>query len=528
MRNIYKHAERVVIWIGTADADTIAGFEWIDRAAGLHREDPFRDEVANLDSSVVARSEEELNRARGFPPFKGAGSEKWEPVLKFFSRAWFGRVWVVQECAMAKEAVVMVGEHERDWRHIGAAIMFFAENRYTLAIGGFGKATKNAFGLWKWARSVDETEKKRQPLLWLLECTQMCTATDPRDRIYALLGLAKEMELMEPEDVDYKKEVVQVYTEATRLILRFSERGTEFSGLRILANVKHPKDEKDDGWPSWVQKWQDPDFDPLRKAKKERNETPKNTWSTFTMSNLPSSAKFHTGGIEYLTPRDTRPYDPFSILVQGFIFDTIASNVHLMDPLPLSRARLWDFVTDIRGVRKEWRDPYPTGEGINEVFALTLTLAEALSYTAASDAETYHDIDFQHFSLAMFDRTIKTMRDEGRNDECAALETKFQADVDELRLAVAGHDKSKTFANSVQLTCLKNKLFSSIGGYVGVGDIKLENDDLVCVLFGAKMPFILRPIGKRYRLVGECYFHGIMLGEALEEGRKKAQWFELR
>jgi hypothetical protein len=328
--------------------------------------------------------------------------------------------------------------------------------------------------------------------------------------------------------VDYKKEVVQVYTEATRLILRFSERGTEFSGLRILANVKHPKDEKDDGWPSWVQKWQDPDFDRLRKANKEGNETPKKTWSTFTMSNLPSSAKFHTGGIEYLTPRDTKPYDPFSILVQGFIFDTIASNVHLMDPLPLSRARLWDFVTDIRGVRKEWRDPYPTGEDINEVFALTLTLTEGPPYTAASNAETYHGIDFQHFSFAMFDRTIETMRDKGRIDECAALETKFQADIDELKLAAAGHDKSKTFANSVQLTCLKNKLFSSKGGYVGVGDIKLENDDLVCVLFGANMPFILRPIGKRYRLVGECYLHGIMLGEALEEGREKAQWFELR
>ncbi|PMD46841.1 heterokaryon incompatibility, partial [Hyaloscypha variabilis F] len=90
MRNIYKLADRVVIWLGTADADAIAAFEWIDRAAG----------------SVVKKSEEELNRARGFPPFKGAGSEKWEPVLKFFSRAWFGRVWVVQECAMAKEAVV--------------------------------------------------------------------------------------------------------------------------------------------------------------------------------------------------------------------------------------------------------------------------------------------------------------------------------------------------------------------------------------------------------------------------------------
>jgi hypothetical protein len=44
----------------------------------------------------------------------------------------------------------------------------------------------------------------------------------------------------------------------------------------------------------------------------------------------------------------------------------------------------------------------------------------------------------------------------------------------------------------------------------------LEVDNVVCVLFGGKMPFCLRPWGRHYRLVGECYVHGLMGGEAIE------------
>lgn len=48
--------------------------------------------------------------------------------------------------------------------------------------------------------------------------------------------------------------------------------------------------------------------------------------------------------------------------------------------------------------------------------------------------------------------------------------------------------------------------------------------DIVCIVFGAQIPFVLREVakvhltryGKHYRLVGECYVHGILCGEALE------------
>lgn len=39
--------------------------------------------------------------------------------------------------------------------------------------------------------------------------------------------------------------------------------------------------------------------------------------------------------------------------------------------------------------------------------------------------------------------------------------------------------------------------------------------DGVCIFLGSHIPFILRPFGSSHKLVGQCYIHGIMIGEAL-------------
>jgi hypothetical protein len=52
-------------------------------------------------------------------------------------------------------------------------------------------------------------------------------------------------------------------------------------------------------------------------------------------------------------------------------------------------------------------------------------------------------------------------------------------------------------------------------GYYVLGPKALEEGDIVCVLFGAKVPFCLRRLGNSYLLVGECYVHGLMNGEAM-------------
>jgi hypothetical protein len=159
---------------------------------------------------------------------------------------------------------------------------------------------------------------------------------------------------------------------------------------------------------------------------------------------------------------------------------------------------------------------------------LSLTLALTVGHHTAHNLETYHGIDFQHFSLSYFDQTVTKLIDQGREAECKALEEEFKADTPELKSAVGDHIESPTFARDVRIACKTKRLFGTPGGYIGVGDITLQNNDLIGVLFGGNVPFILRPMGNRYRLVGECYLHGIMHGEAIEEGKAKRQWFELR
>lgn len=47
-----------------------------------------------------------------------------------------------------------------------------------------------------------------------------------------------------------------------------------------------------------------------------------------------------------------------------------------------------------------------------------------------------------------------------------------------------------------------------------------RNGDLIYVILGAELPFVLRPTGKgTYTLIGECYIHGLMAGEALSDDR---------
>jgi hypothetical protein len=60
-------------------------------------------------------------------------------------------------------------------------------------------------------------------------------------------------------------------------------------------------------------------------------------------------------------------------------------------------------------------------------------------------------------------------------------------------------------------------LFITSTGYMKMG--RAQEGDEIWVLFGGNVPFILRPIpgSSEYTLVGDCYLHGIMDGEAVAD-----------
>jgi hypothetical protein len=62
--------------------------------------------------------------------------------------------------------------------------------------------------------------------------------------------------------------------------------------------------------------------------------------------------------------------------------------------------------------------------------------------------------------------------------------------------------------------------FRTKKGRIGWTPLGSKTGDIVCVLYGSNVPFILRDDGDGYhRLVGESYVHGIMFGETTKEER---------
>jgi hypothetical protein len=70
---------------------------------------------------------------------------------------------------------------------------------------------------------------------------------------------------------------------------------------------------------------------------------------------------------------------------------------------------------------------------------------------------------------------------------------------------------------------------------MGIGPMSMVEGDVVVVLFGSTVPFVLRSqlhLGRehRYMFIGECYVHGIMKGEVVQKWRgtdAPAEVFEL-
>ena len=61
--------------------------------------------------------------------------------------------------------------------------------------------------------------------------------------------------------------------------------------------------------------------------------------------------------------------------------------------------------------------------------------------------------------------------------------------------------------------------FNTEEDYIGLAPEFTSPGDIVCVFLGCYVPIILRPTHasskKQYRVVGQCYIHGLMNGEAI-------------
>ena len=66
------------------------------------------------------------------------------------------------------------------------------------------------------------------------------------------------------------------------------------------------------------------------------------------------------------------------------------------------------------------------------------------------------------------------------------------------------------------LPCIQNCVFKTESGEKGLCPAPARRDDVVVILYGGAVPFLLRPTDSPsfYTFVGECYLEGFMKGEA--------------
>lgn len=77
---------------------------------------------------------------------------------------------------------------------------------------------------------------------------------------------------------------------------------------------------------------------------------------------------------------------------------------------------------------------------------------------------------------------------------------------------------AERMASVLSDTLEMGQFFCSPKGYIGTtkGGADVRYTDQICVLLGAKTPFILRKMNDHFVLLSDAYVEGLMYGEAIE------------
>lgn len=92
------------------------------------------------------------------------------------------------------------------------------------------------------------------------------------------------------------------------------------------------------------------------------------------------------------------------------------------------------------------------------------------------------------------------------------------------------HPLWQPFEHSHGQAMYHRRLFTTGFGYIGIGPRTLALGDRICVLLGCAVPLIIRTVGDLHQLIGECYIHGMMNGEAIklvDKGDAQLTWISL-
>ncbi|CAH0054944.1 unnamed protein product [Clonostachys solani] len=206
MGEIFKHAQRVIAWLGLPDDHSHLAIQTLQQCADYI---DFSNEEEAMLANKINLKREAAALVTDMETNLPLSPQQWTSLEALLSRSWFRRLWVRQEILLAnKETVAMVGKDSIPFLHFSGAIDLISIKRMTLEAIRPLHLSVHFFNM----RTFSFLRHLRD-LFTLIAFTHNCEVTNERDRIYGLLGLA-EGPFVSKISIDYKKGVKEVYRDA--------------------------------------------------------------------------------------------------------------------------------------------------------------------------------------------------------------------------------------------------------------------------------------------------------------------------
>jgi hypothetical protein len=522
MRSIYARASQVIIWLGKAEEKSDLAVDLIQKGILV---DPSGHEegIQAFDlGTTTALHAISLTEAESVA------------LGVLLNRRWWTRVWCLQEVAVASQDPLIICGH--------SSVPWSAFVSITEQVAG------HIFPLRPWQeRAVQEIRRScsyvltreciqgtstTMPLSSLLRNTIHLCSSDPRDKIYAVLGLAHKQDRMAIQP-DYSKPPSQVFTETMKHILLNELRLDTLSFVRI-----------NDGnlccsrlsIPSWVSDWslQCNAFQPLWQP--GLYNASKRTSAIINISDDPSALcleGFCLDRIAYISEPIIRHercnhmedlgLREIMVELDQFLLNAVEEISLSINPTtdPDTWQRILAISSDPAESDVLWRtlvaDRVSTQEG--GYFAPAPSIC-AEQYKMVRNGEENYDIE-ELFNSKRSSHSIADILEKAYAEAPGVWEPS-SADTMKVNFLVLANN-----LRSEMSVLIGRRLFVTHNAYVGLAREEVKVGDLVTILMGGDIPFLLRERMEEstFQFVGEAYVHGVMYVEAIDgcEGEEKGK-----
>ncbi|KFA56422.1 hypothetical protein S40293_05070 [Stachybotrys chartarum IBT 40293] len=496
MSNIFERADYIIGWLGQADDTTADAITVMERLSSISRLP-----LSNADIGNIQRSFEHISQAEFFDPkayhnklgIRFITAAEWLAWIVFLSRPYFERSWIVQEVNIAKRILLVCGRYIIPWSQLAKAIFFLGfvpqwgtylnrgQMHYWVMPGSpetskFERmlvpeasesvlpiAAASLVKIRTYAR-FDVQDGRVTPKVFslysLLECFRSSVATDPRDKIFALLSIADRTKapFADPSasiilSPDYKLSTEVFFIRLTRLMVRCH------GDLRIFQHRELNARRRLRSLPSWV-----PDYSVAQIIDR--------------LGSALSNCDWKSSGDEkyYANSRYGKRGNPGRSLLKRAL-----GRFHRFNITHYGRSPGESVCTPIFGAVK--------AEPPDSTYCSS-RLLEKMEELASV-------VDLQERSL----KGLDTLAYKRAIEEFSLTNPLLSVFKERSKLAMSGRLVFRT----------------EDGHFFGLGPADTRPGDEIWVLSGAKTPFILRPSSSGRRvLLGEAYVYGLMHGQAVK------------